>query len=321
MTGYNEHIDALIARYFAGEASAIEEAELQTWREADPENENFFRDMEFVFYAGASIKETRTFDVDAAWNKIAPATINQQSGKIQIGFWRSFAFAASILLIAVLGYFLVFKGGDQPMEYAATEEALEILLPDSSEVTLSPGSKLVALSSEKGAREYRMEGAGRFKVEHSDVHPFVLHQGDLEITDLGTEFTVEAFPENDTVRVKVFEGKVGFRSGADGVELVENESAIYLRSKEEFQVTRPDIRAELGSFNFESRTLGDVVEALNAHFTRQVVLDNPALAACRIDVKFTEENLDAMIEILALTLQLETIDNDKQIIIKGDACN
>lgn len=70
MNEFNEHIEALMARYFAGSATTLEEIELQEWRHASDENEALFRDMEFVFFAGASLRETRHFDVDKAWNQV-----------------------------------------------------------------------------------------------------------------------------------------------------------------------------------------------------------------------------------------------------------
>ncbi|MBI1221785.1 MAG: DUF4974 domain-containing protein [Bacteroidetes bacterium] len=321
MTDYNEHIEALMARHFTGESSALEAKELQEWRRLDTENEKYFQDMEFVFYAGASIRKTRTFDVDAAWRKIAPVSVNRQSGKIQIGFRRSLAIAASIVLVALLGYFLVFKGAETPMEYHTEKRSLEVKLPDNSTVNLKPGTHLVALSSDPLSREYQFDGVADFEVEHQTEHPFVLHSLDLRITDLGTVFHVEALPENDTVRVQVFEGRVGMSSSEEGIELVANESAYYIRSSKEFVVMRPVPPIETGSFDFESKTLGQVIAELNDHFTKQVVLANPKLNSCRIDVQFRDETLEAMLEILELTLQLETMETDQQIIIQGNACH
>ncbi len=323
MNDFNEHIEALMARYFAGTATTLEEIELQEWRHANDENEALFRDMEFVFFAGASIRETRHFDVDKAWNQVEGQLEKPAPKSSRIGSRQALSIAASLFLVALLGYFLVFRGGNQEgLEYTALNNSMDVVLQDSSEVSLEKGTKLVALSKDPKSREYRLEGKARFKVTHDEAHPFIIHSGTVRIEDLGTVFTVDANPENDTVFVEVFEGRVELAADfVEGVILVKNEKAFLVRSTQELQVQRPDLRMETGSFDFEGQSLGEVVAILNGHFTKQVELSNPLLANCRINVKFQEEKLDHILDILALTLQLQFEENNNVILLKGDGCN
>lgn len=322
MTNHNEHIDALIARYFSGSITPVEEVELQEWRDADPTNEAFFRDMEFVFFASASIKEVRTFDVDQAWQKIAPAQVNRTKGRFRIGNWQQLSIAASLILVALVAYLFLFRKDAVPVkEYAAADVPLEFILPDSSMVILEPGARLVALSEKPGSREYSIEGKGRFSVEHSETNPFILHSGEVQIKDLGTEFLVDARPGNDTVFVAVYEGKVQFSTASqEGIELNPDQKAYYLRSRQTFHTQKKESPNEFGSFDFQGQSLVEVSAQLSLHFQKEIVLENPSLANCRINVNFQEESLHHILEILALTLQLQINENDNVITLNGNGC-
>ncbi len=322
MTNHNEHIDALIARYFSGSITTLEEIELQEWRDADAANEDFFRDMEFVFFASASIREHKTFDTDKAWNKIAPTRVNRAKGEFRIGNWKSLSIAASLVLVALVAYlFLSRKDAVPVQEYAAAEVPVEFTLPDSSKVILEPGARMVALTGKPGSREYSIEGKGRFSVAHSETNPFILHSGEVQIKDLGTEFVVDARPGNDTVFVAVYEGKVQFSTASqEGIELTPDQEAYYLRSDQSFHTGKEESRIEFGSFDFQGQTLDIVSAQLSLHFQKEIVLGNPSLANCRINVNFKNETLPDILEILALTLQLQINENDNVITLKGNGC-
>lgn len=327
MTAHNEHIDALIARHFEGQLSQPEEKELRDWRDADRENELFFRDMEFVFYASASIREERNFDVDRAWNKVkAKAKVeagSQKPGILRLPNWRVWSAAAAFVLIALVAYFFLRPGEHQPLEYAALDKPMEVVLGDSSEVVLEPGAKLTALSGDPNARLYALEGKARFRVRHSESHPFILHHGELRIEDLGTEFMVDARTGNDTVFVEVYEGKVRFETvSLQGMDLVAGEKAYYLYSKDGFTVVRPEIPVnETGTFDFRGQELGEVAAILSAHFSTEIELSNNVIANCPIDVNFRDESLAHILDILALTLRLEVEEKEDRIILRGNGCN
>jgi ferric-dicitrate binding protein FerR (iron transport regulator) len=63
-----------------------------------------------------------------------------------------------------------------------------------------------------GPRGVSLEGEAYFEVVHDERRPFVVRAGELVATDLGTEFTVRAYPEDAGVRVVVREGRVAIRA-------------------------------------------------------------------------------------------------------------
>ncbi len=315
----NEHIDALIARYLSGEASGVEELELQQWRDESQEHEAYFRDLEFVFHATASITEHRQYDTDKAWREIAPA---HRARSFRIGNWQSWAAAASLVLVAVsMFYFLGRPEKNGPYMAETRKEAATFYLPDSSRAELEAGSKLTALRKDPHSREYSFEGKGTFEVEHDESRPFILHHRMVQVEDLGTEFRFDAPPEGDTIKVKVYSGEVRFSTDTDsGLVLKPGEEAMYLCSESRFlYVTR--VYPQQATFDFRATRLEDAVSQLGERFGKKIVLENPALRNCQISVSFENESLPAILDILSLTLHVDIHREGETIIIKGNACN
>jgi ferric-dicitrate binding protein FerR (iron transport regulator) len=85
----------------------------------------------------------------------------------------------------------------------------ELRLADGTVVTLAGGSTLrYPIVFAGAAREVALEGEAVFRVEHDERRPFKVHAGDLVATDLGTEFLVQAYPENARALVVVRSGAV-----------------------------------------------------------------------------------------------------------------
>ena len=102
----------------------------------------------------------------------------------------------------------------QAMQVATTAPAkrASFRLPDGTRVILGVASVLrYPQTFPANSREVQLEGEAYFAVAHEERRPFVVRAGDLVATDLGTEFTVRAYPDDPTPRVVVREGRVAVR--------------------------------------------------------------------------------------------------------------
>ncbi len=89
----------------------------------------------------------------------------------------------------------------------AGAEPMTILLKDSSEVVLYPGSFIEydTLYNAKNRKLY-LHGKAKFTVRKNKEHPFIVYTGDVSTTALGTVFEVSE--RNDSTIVFLFEGAV-----------------------------------------------------------------------------------------------------------------
>lgn len=100
-------------------------------------------------------------------------------------------------------------------------QKLSVTLPDGSLIKLNSDSKICYPSDfGKKSRILEMEGEAFFDVVHDESNPFIIRTGTLETTVLGTSFNINAYQENDQIRVAVLRGKVKVSEPAGKLEEV-----------------------------------------------------------------------------------------------------
>ena len=132
---------------------------------------------------------------------------------------------AGVAAAAAVGIFLYLSWLTSWTDYAAYDIAQTFTLPDSSSVTLAPGSTL-SLQKHKDKRLVQMTGKVYFNVRHDDRAPFRVDAGSGFVKVLGTRFQVDS---RDPISVSVVSGKVLFsaiRSGEEALILTKGQSAV-----------------------------------------------------------------------------------------------
>lgn len=174
--------------------------------------------------------------------------------------------AAAAAVVFVL--FMVYR--PDPVRMAAVSDKAVFVLPDSSSVTLAPGSyvKFDRKGFRRGRRSVRMEGKAYFSVAHDAEHPFEICTGGEFVRVLGTEFQVDATGPGLT-GVSVFRGKVLFSRGPEqpGVILTDGMEAV-LKDGSDMPEIQPGIDVnELawarGVIVFDAAPLDEVLKVLS----------------------------------------------------------
>lgn len=132
---------------------------------------------------------------------------------------------AGVAAAAAVGIFLYLSWLTSWTGYAAYDIAQTFTLPDSSSVTLAPGSTL-RLQKHKDKRLVQMTGKVYFNVRHDDRAPFRVDAGSGFVKVLGTRFQVDS---RDPISVSVVSGKVLFSaimSGEEALILTKGQSAV-----------------------------------------------------------------------------------------------
>ena len=130
--------------------------------------------------------------------------------------------AAAVLFIPLLCVliYLISNNNFQFNHYSQfTVDSLEIIAPigsrtvvqlsDGTKVNLNYGSRIKYPKNFTGkTREISLEGEGYFDIAHDPEHPFIVKTGKLNVKALGTEFNVQAYPDDDEVKTTLVDGKV-----------------------------------------------------------------------------------------------------------------
>ena len=170
---------------------------------------------------------------------------------------------------AAVGIFLYLSWLTSWTGYAAYDIAQTFTLPDSSSVTLAPGSTL-RLQKHKDKRLVQMTGKVYFNVRHDDRAPFRVNAGSGFVKVLGTRFQVDS---RDPISVSVVSGKVLFsaiRSGEEALILTKGQSAVLdpAASKPvEITPKHPNPAAwATGEFIYDNTPLPEVLSELSEYY-------------------------------------------------------
>jgi transmembrane sensor len=212
--------DELMGRFFQGHCNPEEVAEVLHYLEENPEFAEKYtgkREWDLISandYCLEKARAARLFENIQGSISKEPFSLNKSV---------RWAIAASFLLFVAAGL-LVFKNTKADLQQIAqakksdipwrsidnsSENSREIVLTDGSVIQLDAHSKVTfQVPFPANKREIRLTGKAFFKVAKDKRRPFTVFSGRISTTALGTQFSVEAFAANSTIRIKLHEGKV-----------------------------------------------------------------------------------------------------------------
>ena len=239
----------------------------------------------------------------------AISRFNEAHGIVQKPRRRALPWVSGVVAAAaavVLCVFL-FRGNEQQMiELIANNAVKEFVLPDGTEVTLAPGSKLTY--SEKSPRKTQLEGKAYFEVARDEAVPFEITSDGAFVRVLGTKFMVDA--GSSVKEVYVTEGKVLFAksSDAEGVILTKDMQAT-LSPDENVPViaVEPDVNSlawQRGTFIFDKTPLKEVLETLSDYYKVSFVADD---LSKQLSGEFYTDDLDLIISLIESALDVHIV--------------
>jgi len=321
--------DDLLARYLAGEASPEESAGIERRAETDPA---FARELDRLLAAYAGVGGTGSHTTEQAWKRLAER-IDEPVRVLPFHRRPLFRMAAALALVA--GATLLWRSagpagrgstGPDTIRTAAGERR-SVELADGSHVVMAPGSVLriaAGFASRRGERRIDLEGEAWFEVEHDASRPFRIHASDAVAEDLGTEFTVRAWPGEGRVQVAVVSGEVALRStglsDTTSVTLGPDEVGEVMAGQAP-TVSRPGSLADFvgwheGRLPVENLRLDSLALALSRWYGVTLTLGDSTLAARRITATFDLDRLEDALDVLRLSLGVDVERRDGTIILR-----
>lgn len=129
--------------------------------------------------------------------------------------WRLSAAAAIIIAVAATAGLAIShrtpieESPDLLQAYIPKAAMQSITLPDGTVATLNANTILLYPESFSGpTRSVYLTGEAIFEVTPDSEHPFIVKTNDLQVTALGTEFNIAAYPEDSTITTTLIKGKV-----------------------------------------------------------------------------------------------------------------
>ena len=234
----NEDIKALLVKYITGNADANERRLVRQWLDESQDNRDEFTGLKAAWDDAVHHPGQQMVNTNAAFDKLRKRLVPEEEAAASTAIsaaalttssaatlttisrrplfsLRNIAVAASLILLAGAGLLLYKTNQPQPLTRTALDlfvpngRMKKILLPDSTEVWLNAGTRFsYAASFGQHAREVTLEGEAWFAVRHIDNNPFIVKTHGYTVRDIGTTFTVTAYPGNKHFKTAVMEGEV-----------------------------------------------------------------------------------------------------------------
>jgi transmembrane sensor len=222
--------------------------------------------------------------------------------------WNFAAVGVSVAAAVILGVFL-FTGIESRRwtQVAAASSQQTVVLPDGTDVTLSPGSSLSYKMKDR--REVRMEGKAFFDVTRDEARPFEVDADGAFVRVLGTEFMVDV-TDDSVAKVYVEEGRVLFarNSGAEGVILTEGMGATLADDARtpvvEEKADANSIAWQRGSFIFDQTPLAEVLDCLSEYYHVSFAATD---LSKKLSGEFYADDLDLIIRLIESALDVTII--------------
>ena len=245
----NYPIEDYIINFLARKESPEDVQKLKEWLSVDPAHRNELKQLLAVWDSVGMIDAAEKYDPVKAYQRFMFRVGAETAPKTaRTGFHRDTAVFKTIRRIAaifVIGFSLgilchLYWAKNQPEQLAFIENIVplgsksEIRMPDGSTVWLNAGSTMrYPVSFGKTGRDIFLSGEGYFTVTHQAGKPFTVYTALAKITDLGTEFNVKAYPDENMVETTVIKGELA----VDNSETVNAFDRILLKSGQKLSVT------------------------------------------------------------------------------------
>lgn len=311
-------IKALFERYENGTATPEERNLVETWFDSHG------HDSEAKSEIDPSVFE----DLDARMNLLLyPAKVRRLN-------YRWLQIAAVLVVIAGAVIFTRENRtakGKLPVSFteitALKGVKKEITLKDGTTVFLNSGSS-VFVSSDFGIhnRTVRLTGEAFFQVHRDPAKPFIIYTGKLATTVLGTSFDINAYPEDDHVKVTVATGKVKVE-GTDNAglphvfvqDLTHNQALVYNKIKDT-HIIKPSNADSISSWRsnhliFDNASYSEIARTLSRWYGMDVELIGEAKDSKRYTLSFYNERIDKVLNVLSTLTGMSYTLQGKKVII------
>lgn len=241
-----------------------------------------------------------------------------------VHIWQ--AVAAVFFLLAASSIYLSTIGKDaEPnllQQYIPTAEMRTLTLPDGTEVQLNSQSTLLYPQEFTGKdRSVFLLGEANFKVKPDKKHPFIVKSNDFQVTALGTEFNVSAYPENAITAATLISGSVLVECNNlnSQVILKPNEQLAYNTHTRRHSLSNPDMMDitawQRGELVFREMSIKDIITVLERKYPYTFEYQLKILKEDKYSFRFKDQaTLSEVMDVIA------NVVGQMDYKIKGDHC-
>lgn len=192
--------------------------------------------------------------------------------KYALRLWQIAAAILAIFSLSTLYLAYITTPSNLIEHFVPIAQINNLTLPDGTQVLLNSKSTLLYPEKFDGkTRSVYLIGEANFKVTH-DSKPFIVKSKELQVTALGTEFNVSAYPENPIVTAILITGsvRVDYNNSNSNIVLHPSEQLNYNKENQTCEIRVPnmhDITAwQRGELVFNEMKLEEIITLLERKY-------------------------------------------------------
>ncbi len=342
----NIRFKKLLDKFNAGDCSISELIELEKFFQ-DEESVSAIKDEMFLKLENQSYPSLEKFSQEQTFQKVKNQIKTHPKSKKRVlkRYGNILVIAASVILAFVFGVLVDELRDSKPVTEIITYSEVfaplgaksKVVLPDSSVVWLNAGSKIVYSSDfNKHERNVSLEGEGYFQVAKNKTIPFVVDAFGLLVEAVGTEFNIEAYGEEQTIKTTMVEGKV--KLGHTTEKIAENvflnpryKATFYKNSDSDMLASGqprlvispnvdplPLISWKDDRYIFKSELLKDLAVKLGRKYNFTFLFEAEAVKNYRFTGTLEDETLQQVMEVIKITSPISYEISGKVVTITAD---
>ena len=264
-------------------------------------------------------------DTEKGWQRMQLKIRMRQPQRPYSPYWR----AAAIFLVLLFSSFILYTQRDlfAPEQLVVTADTgiKRVDLPDGSTAWLNTGATLSFAERFMGDdREVKLRGEAFFEVTKAEGKTFSVIAGKTRTTVLGTSFNITA-RQNEEVKVQVTTGRVSFQAKDQQSEVIlsPGEESTYEPAQTTLNkkpIEDLNYRAwQSKQLVFSNTPFTQLAQTLEKYFTITIQIPD-ALQNCRFTGTFKDPRIDQILEVLAISGNLEVIRTIEGYQLTGEKC-
>lgn len=308
-----------IIKYIAGCMEPGRKKEIFTEIEQDPESEKVYNKVKAAWAFLASTNQMSEYKIEKSYKKLlTKIELHPSSFRLRMSPLLRYA-AVLILLLGILPLMFYLKNqltNKTELKYtsivARYKEMSQVILPDSSVVWLNSGTTLTYNNNYSvNNRDLSLKGEAYFSVRKNTKIPLTITCGLLKIRDLGTQFNVSAYPEDQKITVVLEEGSVELLHKKDksfNYKLKPGEMAQYDEISKNITIKKTNVKDYTvwkdGVLFFKDTPIEDVIKSLERKFNADILVKNPTVYEPVLNATFKDENLTEILDYIHYTCHI-----------------
>ena len=323
---------SLLAKYLSGECNSLEKNEIETWINADSDNQELVKYLKIAWNTaepGIQTSNSNTLwqqlskkaGIDSGLLENATMPFNKPAAETRRWSLPSYLYRwryAAVFLIFFLTALYLFSGDLTSLLGIKGKTALKTIVLENGQresITLSDGSKITLDAGSKfsfpgkftdDVRQVYLAGEAFFEAASNPEKPFIVIVNHAAVEVLGTKFNIRAWQQEQKITVTVTEGTVLLYPEKDNTDKSITLNQGYASTLPvDGQPTLPrlvDVRKSTGwmknEIYFEDTRLGEILSQLERWYDVEFETLDSMVLNDRLTVHFANKPLEDHLKLL-----------------------